>query len=186
MRTLTAGLVLLIAGWWLGWYSHERWGHETAPVALAPVMPVDDMATDPDLPVAADVPVDELLQLLSASDFDAAVGYYEVLQRQADEAGAQRARQRLLGHARELLGQQRHAPAEALLQRLLVAAWRRPVTHRLMHERQSINSTRQGATPGMRRPGTGCCGASACWPAGRRRRCTTAATRPACWSSTST
>jgi clan AA aspartic protease (TIGR02281 family) len=124
MRTLTAGLVLLIAGWWLGWYSHERWGPETAPVALAPVMPVDDMATDPDLPVAADVPVDELLQLLSASDFDAAVGYYEVLQRQADEAGAQRARQRLLGHARELLGQQRHAPAEALLQRLLVAAWR--------------------------------------------------------------
>jgi clan AA aspartic protease (TIGR02281 family) len=124
MRTLTAGLVLLIAGWWLGWYSHERWGPETAPVALATAVPVDDMATDPDLPVAAEVPVDELQQLLSASDLDAAVGYYEVLQRQADEAGAQRARQRLLGHARELLGQQRHAPAEALLQRLLVAAWR--------------------------------------------------------------
>jgi clan AA aspartic protease (TIGR02281 family) len=125
MRTLLAGLGLLIAGWLLGWYSHERWGHgPVAPVVQAPAGPLDDTPPPRGLPVAVDAPVDVLQTLLSAGQFDDAVGYYEALARRADEAGAQLARQQLLGHARELLGQQRYVPAEALLQRLLVAAWR--------------------------------------------------------------
>lgn len=125
MRNLTIAALLLIAGWVLGWYSHERWGQRPVmPLVQAPATPVDVTPPVEDLPGAAGEPVDALQQLLSAGDFDGAVAYYEGLQRQADEAGAQRARQQLLGHARELLRQQRYAPAEVLLQRLLVAAWR--------------------------------------------------------------
>ena len=125
MRSLPAVVGLLIAGWLLGWYSHERWGHgPVAPLVQAPAGPLDDTPPTRGLPFAVDAPVDVLQPLLSAGQFDDAVGYYEALARQADEAGAQLARRQLLGYARELLGQQRYVPAEALLQRLLVAAWR--------------------------------------------------------------
>ena len=71
MRKLTASLLLLIAGWALGWYSHEHWGQEPVmPLVQTPPAPVDDMLPVRDLPGAAGAPIDVLQQLLSASDFD--------------------------------------------------------------------------------------------------------------------
>ena len=71
MRKLTASLLLLIAGWALGWYSHEHWGQEPVmPLVQAPPAPVDGMLPVRDLPGAAGAPVDALQQLLSASEFD--------------------------------------------------------------------------------------------------------------------
>jgi clan AA aspartic protease (TIGR02281 family) len=123
---LLAAAVLLAAGWLLGWYSHSYLAQiPDRPVTSPPERPLAESLPAVPMPAASLAPADdELAGWLAAGDFEAAVGQYEALQRQGDERGAQQARAVLLGHARVLTDRQDYAAAEALLQRLLVAAWR--------------------------------------------------------------
>jgi clan AA aspartic protease (TIGR02281 family) len=125
MRNPVASLLVLIAGWLLGWYSHERWGDEPlVPPVTAPSAPLDAGFPGRDLPAVVERRPDSLQQLLFSGELAAAVEHYEALQRQSNESAALQARRQLLAHARSLLERQHYVPAETLLQRMLVAAWR--------------------------------------------------------------
>jgi thioredoxin-like negative regulator of GroEL len=145
MRNALYALLLLVAGWVIGWYTHQHFRHEAAtPVVSVPAAPSGQPA--PVRQVSDDVlaPDDEIQQLLSAQDYEGAVGFYEMLQHQADETAVQRARQQLLGHARDLLETRQYRKAEALLQRLLVASWRdveaRILLAELAHRRGEVTA----------------------------------------------
>ena len=145
MRNALYALLLLVTGWVIGWYTHQHFRHEAAtPVVSVPAAPSGQPA--PVRQVSDDVlaPDDEIQQLLSAQDYEGAVGFYEMLQHQADETAVQRARQQLLGHARDLLETRQYRKAEALLQRMLVASWRdveaRILLAELAHRRGEVTA----------------------------------------------
>ncbi len=128
MRKLTVGLLIFIAGVSLGWFV-QRYGGDQPPEGDSSVTRVPLPAL---LPEAAAPPrvaprrevADPLAQLLTDNAFDAALQHYDVLQRSADEAAAQRAREQILSRARELLGANRFEAAEQLLQLYLFADYR--------------------------------------------------------------
>jgi clan AA aspartic protease (TIGR02281 family) len=133
MRRLVFTIALLSTGWLLGWYSHRYWQPEPMPgVVIEPEPPA--LPARPAVPsaTAAPDPDDVFRSLLVAGEYEAAVEHYERLQRQSELPAAQQARQALLDHARKRIGLQRHADAERLLQRLLVAAWRDVEVRRLL------------------------------------------------------
>jgi clan AA aspartic protease (TIGR02281 family) len=128
MRRLAFGLVILVAGWGLGWFSFHYWSldqqqtaESPATVTSNPAYPGGETGSNvPALPVRA---VDTAL-LLQRSEFAAVLEQYEALQVQGDEAAVAHARARILAHARQLIVEQRFSLAEQLLQGFLVAAYR--------------------------------------------------------------
>jgi clan AA aspartic protease (TIGR02281 family) len=135
MRNALHAVLLLVTGWVLGWYMHGHFRHEPAtPVAAIPAVPSAQPPPVREVPDDVLSPEDEIQQLLSARDYVGAVEFYEVLVRRADETAVRHARQQLLGHARDLLETRQYPMAKALLERLLVAAWRDVETRVLLAE----------------------------------------------------
>lgn len=128
MRRLTVGLLIFVAGWGLAWYTYHYRGIDALPFAR-PFDPVPSKPADPEEAAAvtapmASVPADDIAGLLMRNAYDTAVDRYESLQARSDDAAAADARTRILSHARRLIADRRFSPAEELLQRFLVAAWR--------------------------------------------------------------
>jgi clan AA aspartic protease (TIGR02281 family) len=128
MRRLTGGLLLLITGWSLGWYSHHYWGAEpdAAPDSVDTVnaLTADVVPPAPEPRPSRRAPVGDLAQLLDRGTFDTAFEHYAVLQQQADAPAVQRARERILSHAEKLINGQRYRPAIKLLQLYLQYEYR--------------------------------------------------------------
>ncbi|UCC56555.1 MAG: TIGR02281 family clan AA aspartic protease [Gammaproteobacteria bacterium] len=127
MRKVSVGVLIFLAGWGLGWYTHHHW--DTAPVPSAkPVVPVPSKPVTPEaetvfIPTA---PGDDenLAALLQRNDIDAVLERYESLQAQGDDATVADARNQILSYARQLIEYRRFNLAEQLLQGFLVAAYR--------------------------------------------------------------
>ena len=128
MRRFSVALLILLAGWGLGWVTSRYW----SPGLQQPVQPPVSLASHPDVPegqhpaAAAKRPDrgTDMATLLQQNAFAAALEYYESPEVQADEAASVHARARILAHARRLIVEHRFALAEQLLQRFLVAAYR--------------------------------------------------------------
>jgi hypothetical protein len=128
MRKLIQVLLILSAGGFLGWYAHDRRGAEPMPSAS----PADRVPSQPDIteksttgfmPPEPDR-ADNITQLLKRNAFQATLEHYETLQDQASDEAVERARTRILSHARILISDQRFSSAEQLLQLFLIAAYR--------------------------------------------------------------
>jgi len=127
MHKFTTGLLILTAGWGLGWYSYYQWGEDplrraqpVVPAAATRVNPEMSVVNTPTVPEQADV----MTRLLQRNDVAAIMQRYESLQRQADEIVLAAARTRILAHARRLIAERQFTQAEQLLQGFLVAAYR--------------------------------------------------------------
>ena len=126
MRKSALGLLILLAGWGLGWYSHVLWGPHLR-------WPGQSGTPDPSGTPGAEQAVAPLRAspgkgggveaLLQRNDFEAAVEHFESLQARADEATVADARARILSYAHRLVAEGHAGPAEQLLQRFLVAAY---------------------------------------------------------------
>ena len=128
MRKLIQVLLILSAGGFLGWYAHDRRGAEPMPSAS----PADRVPSQPDIteksttgfmPPEPDR-ADNITQLLKRNAFQATLEHYETLQDQASDEAVERARTRILSHARILISDQRFSSAEQLLQLFLITAYR--------------------------------------------------------------
>jgi len=127
MRRLALGLLILFAGWGLGWYSYVLWGPaQNQPVQS--VMPDSSITGSTEQTTAVLAPPlpgggDGLEALLQRNAFEALLEHYESLQARADDAVVADARDRILSYARQLVADGRSGLAEQLLQRFLVAAY---------------------------------------------------------------
>jgi clan AA aspartic protease (TIGR02281 family) len=127
MHKFSAGFLILMAGWGLGWYAHTHWSADpirsAQPDISAPSKPVnaDESAAD-FLPAAPDH-MDDIASLLQRNEFEAAAERYESMQVQAGDVAVADARTQILAHARRLNAERRFGLAEQLLQRFLVAAY---------------------------------------------------------------
>jgi clan AA aspartic protease (TIGR02281 family) len=129
-------VLLLIAGWALGWFAHERWPHETRAerTAARPVPETRSNSSQP-APAVPDVRpegIDTIRRLLESRDYGRAVERYGSLQSRADEATVQRARGELLEYARRLLAQADYPSAIELLTRYLQNDYRDVDAHLLL------------------------------------------------------
>jgi len=128
MRKLTVGLLILMAGWALGWYSYNHWGTDpnqsAQSVVPAASNPVNLEETATVFIQTAPGHGDNIVSLLQRNEFEAVLERYELLQLQAGEAAVADARAQILSHARRLIEDRRFSVAEELLQRFLVAAYR--------------------------------------------------------------
>lgn len=127
MRNLVAGLLVLVTGWGLGWYTYQHLGTDPdpsaqslIPAASKPAGPEAEAVFTPTLPGQED----DLASRLQRNEFEAALERYESLQDQADDAAVAAARMQILVHASQLIEDHRFTEAEQLLQGLLVAAYR--------------------------------------------------------------
>ena len=127
MRKLTVWLLLIVAGWAAGWYSHDHWQLEpelsrskVKPVPLqAPVEAQGDEAA-----YVPSSPLDELSLLLAMDAYPAAIERYEALLDEMDEASVKRARQIIVSIAGTRVAQHQYPQATQLLQLYLVAELR--------------------------------------------------------------
>ncbi len=128
MYRLSAGLLIFVTGWGLGWYTHTHW--DAGPVQTEnPISGVLSNATSAVAPATGVILApsdreDSIELLLQRNEFEAAVERYESMQVQADNAAVADARARILSHARSLNTGHRFGLAEQLLQRFLVATYR--------------------------------------------------------------
>jgi len=128
MRKLVVGVLILLAGWGLGWVTSRYPGPDQQP----PAKPAVSIAPHPDIPEhrdAVDAESDPLqgagmATLLQRNAYRAALEHYESLEVQADDAAVAHARAQILAHARRLIVERRFDLAQQLLQRFLVAAYR--------------------------------------------------------------
>ena len=128
MRKLTVGLLILMAGWGLGWYSYNYWGTDPNQSAQS-VIPAASDPVDLEETAAVFIPTapghgDNIASLLQNNEYEAVLERYESLQLQAGEAAVADARTQILSHARRLIEDRRFSVAEELLQGFLVAAYR--------------------------------------------------------------
>ena len=126
MRKFSLALFIFAAGWILGWYTH--WGADPLKSSQPVVAALPDPAT-PEAPAAGFTPtapgaVNDIDNLLQRNAFEAVLGRYETLQRQAGEAAVAAARAQILAHARRRIAGRDFSSAEQLLQLFLVAAYR--------------------------------------------------------------
>lgn len=128
MRIVTGGLLIFMAGWGLGWYTHTHWGAE--PVQSAqPVISVPSGPVNPEHPAAdfaSEAPGDvgNISFHLQRDEFEAVMDRYESLQLEGNEAALTDARAQIMSHARQLIADRRFSSAEQLLQRFLITAHR--------------------------------------------------------------
>jgi clan AA aspartic protease (TIGR02281 family) len=128
MRKLVFGLLILLAGWGLGWLTSHYWRLDPQYSTRSPatVTPTPGYPEKEAGRVATTGPanaVDTAL-LLQRNEFAAVLERYESLQVVGDEAALAHARAQILAHARQLIVEHRFSQAEQLLQRFLVAAYR--------------------------------------------------------------
>ena len=128
LRTLTAGLLVFLAGWGLGWYAHMHRDTGQSP-SVPSGLPGISTSAQPDTATAGSAslqpgPVDDMATLLQRNDFNAVMDRYELLQRQASDTAVANARAQILVHTRQLIEGRRFSLAEQLLQRFLVTAYR--------------------------------------------------------------
>ena len=128
MRKLAVGILILVAGWGLGWVTSRYWSPDRQqPAALPASTESNTLTQEAEVTVA---PESGLLQdadmatLLQRNAFAAALEHYASLEAQADETAIAHARAQILEHARRLIAAHRFGPAEQLLQGFLVAAYR--------------------------------------------------------------
>jgi clan AA aspartic protease (TIGR02281 family) len=128
MRRLAFVLVILLAGWGLGWFTFHYPGLGQQQTAGSPATDTSNPAnpaggTAINGPMPSVHAVDTAL-LLQRNEFAAVLEQYETLQAQGNEAAVAHARSRILAHARQLIVEQHFSLAEQLLQGFLVAAYR--------------------------------------------------------------
>jgi clan AA aspartic protease (TIGR02281 family) len=127
-RSITLGVLAVVTGWGLGWYTHDRWGlRPDATRATARILSPASSSSAPATGVVTAPPRNgkgDMAQLLERKAFARAVERYEALQGQADDTMVQRAREQLLAHARRLVAQGDYGSAMQLLQRYLHADYR--------------------------------------------------------------
>ena len=128
MNKLAVGLLVLLAGWGLGWYTHSHWS-DTPIQSIQTVTPVPADYFKSEKLAEDFVPVtpgrgDNLADLLKHSDFEAVVERYESLRVQSNEVAMAEARTRILVYARRLIANRQFSLAEQLLQNFLAAAHR--------------------------------------------------------------
>jgi clan AA aspartic protease (TIGR02281 family) len=127
MRKLTLGLLILLAGWGIGWFTSHDWSTDSQQ-PLQPVVTVaaNTPGTEGEAAsvAASPVAVTDTAILLQRNDFTAVLEHYESLQQQADEAAVTQVRDQILNHARRLIGEHRFDLAGQLLQRFLFVTYR--------------------------------------------------------------
>jgi len=128
MRKLVFGLVILVAGWGLGWLTFHYRSLEQQPPAGSPAtltpIPGYPQGEAGDAVPGPPVPAVDTALLLQRNEFAAAQEHYESLQDKGDEAAVAHARAGILAHARQLIVERRFGLAEQLLQGFLVADYR--------------------------------------------------------------
>ncbi|GMR21150.1 MAG: hypothetical protein BMS9Abin36_1749 [Gammaproteobacteria bacterium] len=128
MYKLTAGLLIFMVGWGLGWYTYNYWGTDPIQSAQsiipAPSKPVNLEGQAADFTPAAPGHVDNIANLLQRNEFEAVLERYESLQVLAGDVAMADARTEILSHARRLITERRFSLAEQLLQLFLAAAYR--------------------------------------------------------------
>ena len=84
MHKFSAGFLILMAGWGLGWYAHTHWSADpiqsAQPDISAPSKPVNADESAADFTPAAPGHVDDIVSLLQRNEFEAAVERYESMQ----------------------------------------------------------------------------------------------------------
>lgn len=127
MHKLIVGLLIFIAGWSLGWYTHNYQATDpiqsAQPVISVPSKPINSKESVADLTPTAPDHVDVIVNLLKRNEFEAVLERYESLQVQAGDVAAD-ARTQILSYARLLIEDRRFSFAEQLLQLFLVASHR--------------------------------------------------------------
>jgi len=128
VRKFTVGLLIFMAGWGLGWYTHNKWGidpyQSAQSITPAPSKPVSVGEPAAGSDSSLSVPVDTIESLLKRHDFAAVLERYESLQVQAGDLTVTDARAKILAHARQLITDGHFDQAEQLLQLFLVAVYR--------------------------------------------------------------
>lgn len=137
LSSFFVALLMLLAGWWLGWYTHDRFAGQPEHIVIrepahAPrtVMPQPAVS---DAPVAASARAGTLADLPVRHDYSAALERYALLQQESSEL-AMTAREEILDIARGLIDSQRYELAEELLQQFLVMAHRDVAARMLLAE----------------------------------------------------
>ena len=120
-------LLMLLAGWWLGWYTHDRFAGQPEHIVIrepahAPRTVMPNPAVS-DAPVAASARAGTLADFPVRHDYSAALERYVSLQQESSEA-AMAAREEILDIARGLIDSHRYERAEDLLLQFLVMAHR--------------------------------------------------------------
>jgi clan AA aspartic protease (TIGR02281 family) len=131
-------VLVLIAGWSLGWLAHERPAPhphvDRTPERVVRDTPSKPPPSGPSVPQVQPARPETIPQLLESRDYAAAMERYEALQAHADEASAQRARRALLAEARRLVAQADYRSATDLLNRYLQSDYRDVEAHLLLAE----------------------------------------------------
>ena len=127
LTTFLVALLMLLTGWWLGWYTHDRFEGEPEYVIIREPSPAPrTLMPEPVVSVAPDTGsgrVGTLADLLGRHDFGAVVKRYAALQHESSET-AMAAREEILASARGLIDAHRYELAEDLLQQFLLMAHR--------------------------------------------------------------
>lgn len=128
MGKLVFVLLIFMAGWGLGWYSHNYWNADpiqsAQPVIPTPSEPVNPGESAIDFVPTAPGQLDGIANLLKRNEFESVMEHYAALQVQAGSVEAADARSLMLSHARLLITEGRFSLAEQLLQLFLVTAYR--------------------------------------------------------------
>jgi clan AA aspartic protease (TIGR02281 family) len=127
MHKFSAGFLILMAGWGLGWYTHTHWNADpiqsAQPDISALSKPVNADESAAGFSPAAPDHMDDIVSLLQRNEFEAAAERYESMQIQAGDVAVADARTQILAHARLLNAERRFGLAEQLLQHFLVVAY---------------------------------------------------------------
>ncbi|MDH5436012.1 MAG: hypothetical protein OEX83_04550, partial [Gammaproteobacteria bacterium] len=126
MHRIIIGLLIFVAGWGFGWYTHNYQGTDRIQFTQSDISVPSSTFDKPAASVTPQAPVlaDNMANMLMHNDFDAALNHYESLQVQADDMAASKARTQILSYANSLIEDHRFGLAEKLLQRFLVTAHR--------------------------------------------------------------
>lgn len=126
MRQLVVGLLILLAGWGLGWVTSHNWNTDSQQsVRPAVTVAADTSGTeDSEAGVAAAPVATDTAILLQRNEFASVLERYEALQQQVDEAAVTQVRDQILDHARRLIGEHRFDLAGQLLRRFLFLTYR--------------------------------------------------------------
>jgi clan AA aspartic protease (TIGR02281 family) len=126
MRKLVVGLLILLAGWGLGWVTSHNWNTDSQQsVRPAVTVAADTSGTEDSAAAIAAAPVaTDTAILLQRNDFVSVLERYESLQQQVDEAAVTQVRDQILDHARRLIREHRFDLAGQLLQRFLFLTYR--------------------------------------------------------------